>query len=405
MSIIVQPRYYYPDHLISYENGLKTTVSNHWRDGAVNSDYKARIAAGMTVPCTSMTALHNHITDPLEVYTKGGYNGQNDKVGNILSMIGVRPTVVKDYGDSDEKAINRLLSSIQNHNFNLGVTLAEGTKTIQMVVNFATRMHRVYRMLRKGKVKQAIDALALDNYNLRGKRHEMIKNLQYVNRNSWDKSRFAAQSLLELQYGWRPFMNDIYEGAKAFSYLTSVRKDDITLKGSGGYSHTHEAIHESEHYNSQRRSTFHGRTRYTVMAQAIPDELRADDKMGLTNPALMAWELTPLSFVYDWIHPIGNYLELLQAASGLVVSDGVRVTKGVGFATFAHQGKVDYINAGYYRNIPPGSHATWRVKEYTRRPISDFPVPQFPSLRLENLLDIKKGLVSLSLLKVFTSKR
>jgi hypothetical protein len=39
--------------------------------------------------------------------------------------------------------------------------------------------------------------------------------------------------------------------------------------------------------------------------------------LGVANPASIAWELVPYSFVVDWFVPVGNTLEAMTATAGL----------------------------------------------------------------------------------------
>ena len=45
--------------------------------------------------------------------------------------------------------------------------------------------------------------------------------------------------------------------------------------------------------------------------------LAAMQKLGVANPASLAWELLPYSFVVDWFLPIGQYLNSWTADLGL----------------------------------------------------------------------------------------
>ena len=52
--------------------------------------------------------------------------------------------------------------------------------------------------------------------------------------------------------------------------------------------------------------------------------LREFSTLGLTNPAVVAWELVPYSFVLDWLVPIGSWLDLLDAGAFLEYREGSR---------------------------------------------------------------------------------
>lgn len=46
------------------------------------------------------------------------------------------------------------------------------------------------------------------------------------------------------------------------------------------------------------------------------------EQFGLANPAVVAWELVPFSFVADWFVGVGDYLAAQTALLGLEVLDG-----------------------------------------------------------------------------------
>jgi hypothetical protein len=60
-----------------------------------------------------------------------------------------------------------------------------------------------------------------------------------------------------------------------------------------------------------------------VYYQKVSNESLAGlEQLGLTNPALIAWELVPFSFVIDWLIPIGTFLEALTATLGMSFTGG-----------------------------------------------------------------------------------
>jgi hypothetical protein len=48
-------------------------------------------------------------------------------------------------------------------------------------------------------------------------------------------------------------------------------------------------------------------------------------QIGITNPALLVWELIPYSFVVDWMIPVGDWLSSLDALVGV---EDLRVVRG-----------------------------------------------------------------------------
>jgi hypothetical protein len=51
-----------------------------------------------------------------------------------------------------------------------------------------------------------------------------------------------------------------------------------------------------------------GKITYPVFAEMA--------QLGFTNPAAIAWEITPFSFVFDWFYQVGDYLNALSVLSG-----------------------------------------------------------------------------------------
>lgn len=56
------------------------------------------------------------------------------------------------------------------------------------------------------------------------------------------------------------------------------------------------------------------------------DYLHIPAALGLTNPASVAWELVPFSFVVDWFAPVGDWLNALDATLGYSFLSGTRST-------------------------------------------------------------------------------
>lgn len=50
--------------------------------------------------------------------------------------------------------------------------------------------------------------------------------------------------------------------------------------------------------------------------------LAAQTGFGVTDPLLLAWELTPFSFVFDWFIDVGSWLEAMSSLNGWNVLTG-----------------------------------------------------------------------------------
>lgn len=194
------------------------------------------------------------------------------------------------FTDNDRiKLVVKLGSKVRGHSFNPLVTLGEGRESLNMVLNAASRISSALINVKMGNFARAFNALNL------GK----VKGVS--------SRRTLSSNWLELQYGWVPLLSDIKAGAEAFASLYNEEKSvyvvGMTKKGriysAPGYTC------EGGAWAKQRMKVIVQRNNTSALSPSIID------------PAIVAWELLPLSFVADWILPIGNYLEALDVVRSL----------------------------------------------------------------------------------------
>lgn len=119
---------------------------------------------------------------------------------------------------------------------------------------------------------------------------------------------------LEFVYGWRPLANSIYQTADALlkPHVTYVqcrgRAIELTNDRSSIQSPTFLGINENRNFSISVRSEV--KANFTVTENAI------NSMAGYTslNPASIAWELVPYSFVVDWFVNFGGYIRNLENA-------------------------------------------------------------------------------------------
>jgi hypothetical protein len=101
--------------------------------------------------------------------------------------------------------------------------------------------------------------------------------------------------------------------------------------------------------------------------------------LGLTNPAALAWELVPFSFVADWFVPVGDYLNCLDAALGYSFLGGSKTER------WMHHSKTE---AGWRTGAVLNNLKYWRfsgaekiVKTVVRTVYSSSPLPRHPGFK------------------------
>jgi len=189
---------------------------------------------------------------------------------------------------------NKLASAVKGHSFNAAVSLAEGNKTLSMIGH------------RAGQLAGALSSLKRGNFN------SFAKKLGVPSRNQPKVGKVSPSRLqdkwLEFEFGWRPLVNDIYEGSQAVFALTNrplyrVYRSSINKKVDVFSTSGSTKVGTSEAILSYR---VHVKEDYSPIAS-----------LGLLDPAEVLWELTPYSFVADWVVPVGNYLSARSFLSHL----------------------------------------------------------------------------------------
>lgn len=223
-----------------------------------------------------------------------------------------------------------LLENWRNSKFNAGVTIGEGRESLALVGSTLLQLSRAVRDLSKGNLRGALTNLT---HVPRGFRRRARNQLERRN---------LSGAWLELRYGWRPLLNDIYNLTEAIKLegrqgiiRSSSKNEDLSYSYKGPY-----FIEATDKLVANEK-----RLHMKVVVSHAPSFL---ERWGLTDPATIAWELVPYSFVVDWFLPIGNYLQSLHAVSAMPVTSCVETE-------VSFQKRVGYAPAGavyaiYYRN-------------------------------------------------------
>jgi hypothetical protein len=230
----------------------------------------------------------------------------------------------------DAEVRAKLLAQIKNQSINVGQALAERNQTARLIATTATRFAKSIRALRRGDFTSAAEALGV----------AARKRARSRFNESWRKRQqgAVARGWLELQYGWKPLMNDVYGAAEA----VAAHHSNIvyfTARASAKRQIDFDKFLDS-HVGDNLQTSFlrtTGKCDYIVKYQVTyytgDAPLRTAAQLGLTNPALIAWELVPFSFVVDWFLPIGRFIGNLDATLGLEFYSGHRTVFQRSFAT------------------------------------------------------------------------
>lgn len=258
----------------------------------------------------------------------------------------IPPTNVYSYFDftrtryADDDAIKRLYSKLMEVKAQMATTFAERQSTINTVADKLEKVFRAYRDVKRGRPNRAARRLGIKTHKPRSKQ--------------------AAGQWLELQYGWLPLVGDVYS---LLNLNSPIRN---TVFGVGRESET--LRYEKSIYGVAAFDvdvSYWSIVKYGATVHVTDPAIAFSQQAGLLNPAVVAWELMPFSFVVDWALPIGDYIDSLTATVGLDFSSTYR----------SHQAVIEV--SAVQKNLGPGSTAArfmGHAKE-TYRNIVPFPSP------------------------------
>lgn len=196
-----------------------------------------------------------------------------------------------------EFARQKVLAKLHSSEFDLGTNLGELKETLQML---------------RSPLKSVRDFL------VKSRQTKFETPLQYLRR----LSDVSSSTWLEYRYGIRPLISTVSDAMEAIEegfrklYLNKRyrRKSRLLMPDSGGTT-----------YSTFQFASFTGTTIRSVVteefyvAKVYFEYIRIpsmEERLGIDLASLpgIAWELTTLSFVWDWFLGVGNWIDALRAS-------------------------------------------------------------------------------------------
>lgn len=202
-----------------------------------------------------------------------------------------------------KKAYDKFYSAIGD-SAEMGLLVAERREALGLMATRASTLVKAYKSLRKGRFGDFIKAL--DTRPV--KRHQRTK---------WTRPKDASALWLEYWFGWSPLVADI-------SSVVDVLQGDIPfgqrLRGRG----RGKTIHRFQQSGSIAVSSISDATARCQLLGTVRvtnNDLYLANQLGFVNPAYVAWQLVPFSFLADWFVPIGDFLQSFTNNVGLEIKD------------------------------------------------------------------------------------
>lgn len=201
--------------------------------------------------------------------------------------------------------VPKLLEAWRASSFDLGVTIGEGRESVELITERISDIIKSVRQLRKGNLGGALRTLA--HVPKGGRRGAQSALTAGSIRNAW----------LELQYGWMPLIRDIYNAAEFVKLKPRIERVKARTTYRGSAKPYGSSIPQS------RVQVFKNDRRLQLIVE-VSHTPTMMERLGLTDPLSIAYDLTPLSFVADWFTPIGDYLKTLHAVNVMPVTQCIQ---------------------------------------------------------------------------------
>lgn len=312
-----------------------------------------------------------------------GVNPWTSLYDNYLSVFGTpapnHSTSIAHSPQALARARQDLIEKTLDQKINLAQAVAEGQKTIDLVASSATKIANAFIALKKGKISAAHRALT-------------------GSKKSAPLGSSLADNWLALQYGVKPLLNDVYGAAEHLAQ--NPKPPTFIVTGNGHANDSHQEYDYPGAGNSGRiivkELDYDSRAKVQVRYQVANHAVKSMSQLGIVNPATLAWELLPWSFVVDWFLPVGDYLAGLNYDAGLEFVTGCEIQFTKNSWTHTLTGN-DFISQPYRYTIGRTELGTSSNIRHDRTRIYGSPGPVTPSFK--NPLSTDHMLNALALLR------
>lgn len=207
---------------------------------------------------------------------------------------------------------------------NLGVAFGERKRTADLILGTAAELGAAFGRVKRGDIKGALDGLARGDRSLADRLWKDPRRRRVADDDNRPKLKDAGNRWLQLQYGWDPLVGDIIGAAESLA-KRAEKPWPVKVAISRSFKYDGYNAKPEEQWNTcplrRRESAIYTR-KYVYFFTQSYEHLSSLAAYGITNPAAVAWELLPWSFVYDWVLKIGEWIDTFDATAFLAFQKG-----------------------------------------------------------------------------------
>lgn len=288
--------------------------------------------------------------------------------GTIQSCFGSVTATNPWTSNDDLKLLNKLSLKIRGNDFNGDAFIAEGHQTLALLTDTAHRLAGFLENVRHGNLYRASKYLGGPQI---AKGSKILNTLKKELTPNGKSTGSLANAILEVQYGWRPLLQDAHSFGEALGGLLTkipVQSYRVTRK---------VAVNERK----VAAGSVQFDTRYTKFVRLIvtvEQDPATRSILHMNDPLAAAWELTPWSFIADWFLPIGDYLSGLNLYRECRLKSIVR-TEVTESLIRCNNGGSDYELKGHQAFFSKVKNVNRTLPSVSSNP-NNIPLPSFKAL-------------------------
>lgn len=179
---------------------------------------------------------------------------------------------------------------------------------------------------------------------------------------------------LELQYGWKPLLSDIYAFPDQMvrSLYDNSGFSEYQVRGRSRYLQD-ITTKKGAPFPGLFQEKWSSRCEIGLVLRPQSSYIQSLSRFTSLNPASIAWELLPYSFVVDWFFNVGGYLRNLETA----YTFGSRFVRGYSTYTVLVRGKVR-LEGMKSASERLDANGDYRTVHKSRGRLTSYPFPRYP---------------------------
>jgi len=216
------------------------------------------------------------------------------------------PLVMRDeYDLAYNKCYEKYVAATQSASAQVGANLGERRQSIDMMTKRFKQLTKAARHLKQGRFYDFLSDLGL---------------FPGRNQKEFVSPKRASDLWLEYWFGWSPLVSDLYS---CIDILQSPVPQLIKVRV-----YTNRGVQPMVTTDARFMTWSHRelcgarfRTHMGARVRVSNPNLWRANQLGLINPAAIAWELIPFSFVVDWFSTVGQVINSWTDLFGLDIVD------------------------------------------------------------------------------------